>query len=141
MEKKYKFILARYCTTNSFLRFGGRRILLKEQRKMENSLIKDNKEYTTKKLKNGYRIEVLSNDKEYLMDNYNEMIKFLTNPLESFEDFTDDKEYLKKITQNKYLKGKMDFAFSLGYAIIDQKLKIKTICFIEDSEGNLISKK
>lgn len=137
----YKFILYRVCSTNGFLRFGGRQILNKELRKMEETLKKDKIEFETKKLKNGYKIYAFSENQDYLMDNYNEMQTFLKNPLESFKDFTDDKEYLNKMTENKYIKGKMDFAFALGYAIIGQKLKIKTLCWVEDSEGKVISKK
>jgi hypothetical protein len=141
MEEKYKFVLYRVCSITNFLRFGGRRILFKELKKMEETLNKDQIEYTSKRLKNGYKIIAYSENKDYLMDNYNEMQTFLTNPLESFKDFTDDKEYLKKVTQNKYIKGKMDFAFALGYAIVSENLRIKTLCWVEDSESNVISKK
>lgn len=137
----YKFVLYRVCSVSNFLRFGGRKILNKELIRMEKKLEEDNKNYESKKLKNGYKIFVLSEDKDYLMDNYTEMRTFLSNPLESFKDFTDDKEYLKKVTQNKYIKGKMDFAFSLGYSIVSQNLKIKTLCWVEDDTGKVISRK
>lgn len=137
----YKFILYRTTSATNFLRFGGRQIILKELRKMEKSLEKDHIKYEIKKLKSGYRLTAYSEDKNYLMDNYNEMQTFLTNPLESFEDFTSDREYLEKVTQNKYIKGKMELAFSLGYSIITTQLKIKTLCWVEDDNGEIISRK
>lgn len=137
----YKFILYRVCSISNFLRFGGRKILNKELIRMQEKLDKDNKNYEPRKLKNGYKIIVYSEDKDYLMDNYKEMQTFLSNPLESFKDFTDDKEYLKKVTKNKYIKGKMDFAFALGYAVVSQNLRIKTLCWVEDDTGKVISRK